>query len=404
MSASDPQESNPWVAAIEIHGSRARLSLTRPTAGRTLLLMGLFSKLRGEFVDIIEWLDDTHRTLVWRFPRYHNQIKNGAQLVVRPGQTAVFVHEGQIADVFGPGMHVLETNNIPILSTLQGWKHGFDSPFKCEVYFVSTTVITDLKWGTPSPVMLRDPEFGPIRLRAFGTYTLRAVDPKALINELVGTDGVFETDELETLMRGVIGSTFADVLASSEIAALDLASNYIEIGEQLRLAVCERIDDEYGLDVPQMFLVNVSLPEAVEKALDKRSSMSVIGDIGRYQQFQMAEAMTAAAENPSGGAGEGLGLGMGFAMANQMAQGFGQRQQPVGAAPPPLPASAQWYFADNGQSMGPMSQAQLHGAIGSGQVTGETMVWCAGMAGWQSAGQVPQLAAAFGPPPPPPAP
>jgi membrane protease subunit (stomatin/prohibitin family) len=366
--------------------------------------MGLFSKLRGEFVDIIEWLDDTHRTLVWRFPRYHNQIKNGAQLVVRPGQTAVFVHEGQIADIFGPGMHVLETNNIPILSTLQGWKHGFDSPFKCEVYFVSTTVITDLKWGTPSPVMLRDPEFGPIRLRAFGTYTMRAIDPKALITELVGTDGVFETDELETLMRGVIGSTLADVLGSSKIAALDLASNYQEIGEQLRLAICENIDDEYGLDVPQLFVVNVSLPEEVEKALDKRTSMSVIGDIGRYQQFQMAEAMTAAAENPSGGAGEGLGLGMGFAMANQMAQGFGQRQQSAGAGPPPLPGAVQWYYADNGQSMGPMSPAQLQGAIGNGQVTPDTMVWTADLGGWQPAGQVPHLAGAFGPPPPPPPP
>ena len=280
--------------------------------------MGLFSKLRAEFVDIIEWIDDTRRTLVWRFPRYHNQIKNGAQLIVRPGQVAVFVHQGQLADVFEPGMHTLETNNVPILSTLQGWKHGFDSPFKCEIYFVNTRVVTDLKWGTPSPVMMRDPEFGPIRLRAFGTYTMRTLDPRALITELVGTDGVFETDELETLMRGVIGSTLADVLGSSKIAALDLASNYTEIGEELRKAVCENIDDEYGLEVPQLFVVNVSFPEEVEKALDKRTSMGVIGDIGRYQQFQMAEAMTEAAANPGGGAGEGMGLGMGFAMANQM--------------------------------------------------------------------------------------
>ena len=265
--------------------------------------MGLFSKLRAEFVDIIEWIDDTRRTLVWRFPRYHNQIKNGAQLIVRPGQVAAFVHEGKLADVFEPGMHTLDTNNVPILSTLQGWKHGFDSPFKCEIYFVNTRVVTDLKWGTPSPVMMRDPEFGPIRLRAFGTYTMRALDPRALITELVGTDGVFATDELETLMRGVIGSTLADVLGSSKIAALDLASNYTEIGEELRKAVCENIDDEYGLEVPQLFVVNVSFPEEVEKALDKRTSMSVIGDIGRYQQFQIAEAMTAAAANPGGGAG-----------------------------------------------------------------------------------------------------
>ena len=193
--------------------------------------MGLFAKLRGEFVDIIEWIDDSRRTLVWRFPRYHNQIKNGAKLIVRPGQMAVFVHEGQIADVFEPGMYTLETQNMPILSTIMGWKHGFDSPFKCEVYFISTRVVTDLRWGTPSPVMLRDPEFGPIRLRAFGTYTLRAVDPKALLRELVGADSALETDELETLMRGVINSALADTLASSKIAALDLASNYQELGE-----------------------------------------------------------------------------------------------------------------------------------------------------------------------------
>ena len=243
---------------------------------------------------------------------------------------------------------------------------------------------------------------GPIRLRAFGTYTLRAVDPKALIEELVGTDGVFETDELETLMRGVIGSTFADVLGTANIAALDLASNYLEIGEKLRLAICEKIDDEYGLDVPQLFLVNVSLPEEVEKALDRRTSMSVIGDLGRYQQFQMAEAMTAAAENPSGGAGQGVGLGMGFAMANQMAHTYGQQQSSV--APPPPPMAVQWHVANNGQTSGPMSQQQLHSAIASGEVTDATMVWSAGMGGWQPAGQVSQLAAAFGPPPPPPPP
>lgn len=367
--------------------------------------MALMDKLRAELIDIIEWIDDSQHTIVWRFPRFHNQIKNGAQLLVRPGQVAVFVHEGQVADTFGPGRHVLETNNIPILSTLQGWKHGFDSPFKCEVYFICTTVLTDLKWGTPSPVMLRDPEFGPIRLRAFGTYTLRAVDPKALISELVGTDGIFETDELETLMRGVIGSTLADVLGSSNIAALDLASNYQEIGEKLRLAVCENIDDEYGLEVPQLFVVNVSLPEEVEKALDKRTQMSVLGDMGRYQQFQMAEAMTMAAENPSGGAGDGVGLGMGFAMANQMAGTYGQAAAGPGAgAAPPPPPMTQWHVATNGQTSGPMSPPQLQSAIASGQVTRGTMVWCAGMSAWQAAGQVPQLAGAFGPPPPPPPP
>jgi membrane protease subunit (stomatin/prohibitin family) len=222
------------------------------------------------------------------------------------------------------------------------------------------------------------------------------------MTELVGTDGVFETDELETLMRGVIASTVADILGSSKVGVLELASNYDEIGEQLRLAVCEKIDDEYGLEIPQLFVVNVSLPEEVEKVLDKRTSMNLVGDIGRYQQFQMAEAMTDAAGNPSGGAGEGMGLGMGFAMANQMAQGFGRPSAPGATAlPPPLPVQTQWYYAADGQSMGPMSQSQLEALIQAGQLQNSTMVWNAGMAGWQAAGELPQLAGAFGPPPPP---
>ena len=163
--------------------------------------MGLFDKLRAELIDIVEWIDDSRHTLVWRFPRYHNQIKNGAQLIVRPGQIAVFVHRGEIADIFEPGHYELSTDNLPVLSTLAGWKYGFDSPFKAEVYFVTTRQITDLKWGTPNPIMLRDPEFGPIRIRAFGTYALKAVGARALLQELVGTDSAVETDEITELLR-----------------------------------------------------------------------------------------------------------------------------------------------------------------------------------------------------------
>ena len=368
--------------------------------------MGLFDKLRGELVDIIEWIDDTRHTLVWRFPRYNNQIKNGAQLIVRPGQIAVFVHEGRMADVFEPGRYELETKVIPILSTLQAWKHGFNSPFKCEVYFVSTRQITDLKWGTPNPIILRDQDFGPVRLRAFGSYTLRAQDPKALLRELVGTDGVFEAEEVAELLRSIINSSFADLLGEAKIAVMDLASNYRELSEQLRERVVERVDDEYGLDIPALFIVNISLPEAVEKALDTRSSMGVIGDLGRFQQFQMGNAMMAMAENPSGGAAaEGLGLGMGFAMANQVAQrmGPGMTGAPGAATPPPLPGEA-WHIAVNGQTQGPFDRAQMAAAIAQGQVTAQTMVWLQGMAGWAPAAQAPQLAGQFSaaPPPPPP--
>ncbi len=370
--------------------------------------MGLLDKLRGELVDIVEWIDHTRDTLVWRFPRYHNQIKNGAQLIVRPGQLAIFVHRGKLADVFEPGHYELITANLPILSTLQGWKYGFDSPFKAEVYFVSTRQVTDLKWGTPNPIMLRDPEFGPIRLRAFGTYTLKAVDPQALLRELVGTDAVFEADEITELMRSIVNSTLADLLGEAEIPALDLASKYGELSAKLRAAVVERVDDEYGLDVPQLYIVNISLPEEVEKALDTRTSMGVIGDMGRFQQYQMGQAMTAAAENPSGGgASEGMGLGMGFAMANQMMRGAA----PAGAAapgmtPPPPPGAAAWHVAVDGQAQGPFTAAQVADAITRGQVTAATLVWTAGMNAWMPAGQVPQLAGYFSPaaPPPPPAP
>lgn len=367
--------------------------------------MGLFEKLRGELVDIIEWVDDSRHTLVWRFPRYHNQIKNGAQLIVRPGQVAIFVHRGQVADVFEPGHYELRTDNLPILSTLMGWKHGFDSPFKAEVYFISTRQVTDLKWGTPNPVMLRDADFGPIRLRAFGTYTLKAVDPRALLQEMVGADSVLETDEINELMRSIITSAFSDMLGESKVAALDLAARYREMSEELRQIVCGRVDDEYGLDIPQLHIVNVSFPEAVEKALDTRTSMGVIGDMGQFQQYQMGQAMLSAAENPAGGgAAEGMGLGMGFAMANRMAQsGMGGAT----VAPPPPPQAA-WHIAANGQTQGPFSPQQLAGGISSGQVTPSTLVWSAGMQGWTPAGQVPQLASYFSagstPPPPPPAP
>jgi len=363
--------------------------------------MGLLDRLRHELVDIIEWIDHTRDTLVWRFPRYHNQIKNGAQLIVRPGQVAVFVHRGKLADVFEPGHYRLTTDNLPLLSTIAGWKYGFDSPFKAEVYFVTTRQVTDLKWGTPNPLMLRDPEFGPIRLRAFGMYTLKATDPKALLNELVGTDSIFEADEIHELIRAAINTSLADVLGEAELSALDLVSHYQELSDKLRLKVVSRVDDEYGLDLPQLYIVNISLPEEVEKALDTRTSMSVVGDMTRFQQYQMGQAMTAAADNPAGGgAAEGMGLGMGFAMAGQMMRGAGQ----TAVAPPPAPASQLFHVARDGATLGPFDMAQLADAIASGQLTADTLVWTAGMSGWTPAGQVPQLAGRFGPPPPPPAP
>jgi membrane protease subunit (stomatin/prohibitin family) len=365
--------------------------------------MGLLDKLRGELVDIVEWVDDSQHTLVFRFPRYQNEIKNGAQLVVRPGQAAIFVDQGEVADVFEPGQYELSTDNLPLLSTLRGWKHGFRSPFKCEVYFVSTRQITDLKWGTPNPIMLRDADFGPLRIRAFGTYALRAVDPRILLKELVGTDGVFEANEVGELLRSIIVEAFTDMIGQAKIAALDLAANYRDLSEQLRQRVRERIDDEYGLDVPALFIVNVSLPPEVEKALDTRTSMGVIGDMARYQQYQMGSAMMAAAQNPGSGAGQGLGIGAGFALGQQLVQGAPAPAAPGPAAPPPPPGAPLFHVSRNGQVEAPMSLAELATAITQGRVGAATFVWSQGMAAWTPAAQVPALAAYFnGPPPPPP--
>ena len=371
--------------------------------------MGLFDRLRGELIDIVEWIDDTSHTLVYRFPRHNNEIKNGAQLIVRPGQIAVLVHGGEIADVYEPGHYQLTTQNMPIVTTLESWKYGFESPFKVEVYFVSTRQVTDLKWGTPNPVMLRDPEFGPIRIRAFGTYALKAVEPKALLREIVGTDGDFQADEVTELLRSMITSTFSDVIGRMNIAALDLASRYSQIATELRSAVVEQIDDEYGLDLPQLIVINISLPEAVEKALDTRTSMGVIGDMDRYQQYQMGTAMTTAAENPAGGGmSEGLGLGVGMAMASRMMPGANTvASSSVGGhapPPPPPPTSVAWYIAENGQTQGPFTSQQMASGIASGQIKPDSAVWTAGMSDWIAASNVDQLAGYFSPSPPPPPP
>lgn len=368
--------------------------------------MGLFDRLRGELVDIVEWIDDSQRTLVWRFPRHRNELKNGAQLIVRPGQKAVLVDQGQIADVFEPGRYELKTENLPVLSSLRGWQHGFQSPFRCEVYFVSTRQITDLKWGTPNPIMLRDADFGPIRLRAFGTYSLRAINAPILLRELVGTEGVFDAEELGELMRSLIVQAFTDMLGEAKIAALDLASNYGELADALRRSVCERIDDEYGLEVPALFLVNISLPAAVEKALDTRTSMGVLGDMQRYQQYQMGSAMAAAAGNPAGGgAAAGMGLGLGMAMAQQvMPRAAGNALAPAAAgiaAPPAVPQGPLFHVSQGGQAQGPFAVSQLGQQIAQGALPPTTLVWAPGMSGWLPVGQVPALAGYFQPPPPP---
>ncbi|MCM8529009.1 MAG: SPFH domain-containing protein [Lentisphaeraceae bacterium] len=368
--------------------------------------MGLWDKLKGEFVDIIEWLSDDRETMAYRFERYGNEIKNGAKLIVREGQVAVFIHEGELADVFKPGTHELATRNLPILSTLAGWKHGFESPFKAEVIFVSTRQIVDQKWGTKNPIMLRDPEFGPLRLRAFGTYAIRVDDASVFIKEIVGTDGEFTNDEINSQLRNIIVSRFTDKLGESKIPALDLASNYDEIGELIHEKINPEFN-EYGIKLTKFLIENIALPPEVEEALDKRSSMGILGNMQQYTQFQAANALEDAAKNPgdAGGAmGGGMGMGMGFAMANQMGQAMAGGAPAGGSTPPPPPPAQQllsFHISVSGQTYGPYDMNALQQMKANGQFSPQHSVWREGMSGWLPASQVAELSALFGPPPPP---
>ena len=367
--------------------------------------MGLMDKLRGELIDIIQWLDDSRDTIVWRFPRFQNEIKMGAKLVVRESQVAVFVNEGQIADAFAPGTYELQTQNMPILSTLKGWKYGFESPFKAEVYFVNTRQFTDMKWGTQNPIIVRDAEFGMVRLRAFGAFAAKVVDPKKLLKELVGTDPQFRTEEVQEYLRQQIVGHLAPALATSGIPMLDLAAHQQTLGNTLAGALTTELA-EYGIAIPKFIIENISLPPEVEAILDKRTEMGLVGNMAQYTQFQAATAIEEAAKNPGGGAGEGIGLGMGMAMGQQMARSMNQpAAEPAAPAgpggPPPLPTAAQWFIGVAGQQQGPYAPGDLPAQVASGALTREALVWKAGMAGWTPAGEVAELSSVFGATPPP---
>lgn len=284
----------------------------------------------NQFIEVIEWLDDTGDTMVYRFPVAGQEIKNGAQLIVRESQTAVFVYEGQVADVFTPGRYEIDGGNTPILSKLGAWKYGFNSPFKSEVYFVNTKQFTDMKWGTSNPVMLRDADFGIVRLRAFGAYSLRVVDASNFIKEIAGTNAQFSTEDIDGQLKRAIVTEFSDALGELKIPALDLAAQYKEIGESIRTKINEDFLS-WGLEVTKFFVENVSLPPEVEAAMDKRASMGALGDAQKYMQLQAADALRDAAQNEGGGAGLGAGLGAGFAVGGQMANVFGQQQQGGGS-------------------------------------------------------------------------
>lgn len=368
--------------------------------------MGLWDKLKAELIDIVEWLDDTNDTLVYRFERFGNEIKYKAKLVVREGQMAAFVNEGQLADVFRPGTYILETRNMPVLATLKGWKYGFESPFKAEVYFCSTRQFTNLKWGTPGPVTMRDSEFGAVRVTAYGLYSIKLKDPAVFIREIVGTDGNFTTESIEDNLRGKVSMRIKEVLPDAGIPIIDLESKVIQLGETMKTRIAPSIE-ALGLELTEVQVQDIGLPEEVERAIDKAAAMRAIGNMQTYTQYETANSINDAARNPGGLAAAGVGVGMGFGMGGQMAgamnglySGQTQTQMDSGmgaaaSAPPPLPKQTQYYVAVNGNKAGPFDMSVLLQMTQSNQLTCDSLVWKQGMSAWEAAGQVSELAGIF---------
>jgi membrane protease subunit (stomatin/prohibitin family) len=298
--------------------------------------MGLFKFLKGEFIEVVHWEDDSQDAMVYKFPMEDKQqIKEGAKLIVRPSQVAIFVYEGQIADVYEPGKYDLHTDTMPIFTSLSNWKFKFENHFKTDVYFINTKQFTNQKWGTTNPIMMRDPDFGMLRLRGFGVYAFKVSDSVMFLKEIFGSNKFYTVDNITEYLKSLIVSSVSDVIAEAKIPAMDLAAQYDEIGRFAMARINERFSP-YGLTISDFAVENLSLPESVEEAIDKRAQMGALGDLNNYMKYQTAEAITDAAQNPSGGMasmGAGMGAGMGIGkMMNEMMSGNSnpqpQQQQP----------------------------------------------------------------------------
>ena len=367
-------------------------------------------KLSHEFIDIVEWLDYTDDTIAHRFERYQNEIKNGAKLIVREGQAAVFVNEGQLADVFTPGTYDLTTQNLPILTTLKGWKYGFNSPFKAEVYFVNTHLFTDEKWGTKNPITLNDDRFGLVEIRAFGTYAFKIADPGKFIVDIVGTDNNFTNFEINEHLKSLIATRFTDTVGEANLPIELYAANTTELSQTCQ----EVMQPEFmgvGISLERFYIENVSMPEELKKEIFEYSRIDKL-DLDKLTKFKTAKAIEAAALNEGGTAGAGMGMGMGFVLAQQMGgmmspQMGGQQAMPSqqsAAAPPPMPQATQFYYALNGAQAGPVGYAQLQSLFASRSINKETLVWKAGMDGWKPLKEVEELKGFLGSNTPPPLP
>lgn len=383
--------------------------------------MGIFDKIKeklsNEFIDIIEWLDYSDDTICHRFERYQNEIKNEAKLIVREGQTAVFINEGRLADVFTAGTYTLNTQNLPILSTLKGWKYGFDSPFKAEVYFVNTTLFTDEKWGTKNPITLSDNRFGLVEIRAFGTYAFKIADAGKFIIDIVGTDNNFTNFEINEHLKSLIATRFTDTVGEANLPIELYAANTTELSETCQ----EVMKTEFlsvGISLEKFYIENVSMPEELKKEIFEYSRLDKI-DLDKLTKFKTAKAIEAAANNDGGTAGAGMGMGMGFVMAQQMGgmmspQMGGQQQMPqqqqqyqqpqAAAIPPPMPQAVSYFYAVNGAQAGPVSFDQLRSLFASRSINKDTLVWKAGMDGWKALSTVEELKGFLGGNTPPPLP
>lgn len=374
--------------------------------------MGLFDKIKEklshEFIDIVEWLDYTDDTICHRFERYQNEIKNGAKLIVREGQTAVFINEGKLADVFSPGSYTLKTENLPILSTLKGWKHGFNSPFKAEVYFVNTHLFTDEKWGTKNPITLNDERYGLVEIRSFGTYAFRISDAGKFIVDIVGTDSNFTNFEINEHLKSLITTRFTDTVGEANLPIELYAANISELSETCK-EVMQPEFESVGISLEKFYIENVSMPEDLKKEIFEYSRLDKL-DLDKLTKFKTAKAIEAAASNEGGTAGAGMGMGMGFVLAQQMGglmspqMGGQTAQQATPMAPPPVPQVLLYFYATNGQQRGPVGFEQLGALFASRTINKETLIWKRGMAGWLAVKEVDELRSFLGGNTPPPLP
>ena len=337
--------------------------------------MALSDFIRGQFLEIIEWTDDSRDTLSYRFPDDDKEIKRGAQLIVRESQTVQFVYLGEFGDTFGPGKHSLTTDNIPILSRLKGWKYGFESPFKADVYYVVTRLFTGNKWGTSNPVMVRDQDFGIVRVRAFGTYDFHVVEVKRFLKEVAGTDNHFRLDEFADTMRSRMVSVFSEALAESKVPVLDVATRYSELGEALLPIINPILASKYGIELGSFIVENVSVPPEVEAAIDKRSSMAAVGNLNDFVKFQMAQGMATGGGPGVGGIGAEMAVGLAMAqqMVNQPGGIMAQTTPPAApAAPAPSAAGVPELLspADAAKVLG-VSEADVIASLDAGDLKGK---------------------------------